>query len=519
MSSNPDIIVQEIRQEFESMLQYVEQSENETAYTAERNIFKRLLKMGYGLMVLFFSLQAERYPRAAIENEKGETLPYHSEKKRDYYSIFGKLPFWRPYFYERGMGGESPLDEILSLGEDCYSDVVRETAEYLGTAMSYEKVIGLFQYLLGQPLGKNAVQLMVAEDGEDVEAYYEQKAAPDVQKEGTIIVVQADGKGVPLVKGTGAVNKVRLGKGEKRSKKKEAIVTSVYTIAPNKRSPEDVVTSLFRKEKPETSTDKPSEWSKPQNKEVWATLDGKDAALERLASRAGKRQGEQITDRVALADGAEALQDRILRHLSGFTLVLDFIHANEYLWDTANRLFKEKVPKRESWVEKHTLALLSGHTKQVIADLRGLAQAPRTTKVQREELNKTANYFERNLGYMHYDEYLTKGWPIASGVIEGACRHLVKDRFELTGMRWTQEGAESLLQLRAVAENDDWDDYHAFRREQRHLRLYGSSHAPQESLEHMALDSTSQSSHEFLFPQTARRQHKHSGAGAERTAA
>ncbi|HID08566.1 MAG TPA: ISKra4 family transposase, partial [Armatimonadetes bacterium] len=338
-------------------------------------------------------------------------------------------------------------------------------------------------------------------------------------KEATIIVVQADGKGVPLVKGTGAVNKVRLGKGEKRSKKKEAVVTSVYTIGPNKRSPEEVVASLFRKEKPETSTDKPSEWEKPQNKEIWATLDGKDAALERLASRVGKRQGEHITDRVALTDGAEALQDRVLLHLPGFTLILDFIHANEYLWDTANRLFKEKDPKREIWVEKRTLDLLSGHTEQVIADLRGLAQAPRTTKVQREELNKTANYFERNLGYMHYDEYLIKGWPIASGVIEGACRHLVKDRFELTGMRWTQEGAESLLQLRAVAENGDWDDYHTFRREQRHLRLYGSPRAPQESLERIALDSASQSSHEFVFPQTTRRQHKQSGAGAERTAA
>jgi len=519
MSSNSDVIVQEIRQEFESMLHYVRHSENETAYEAERNIFKRLLKMGYELMLLFFSLQAERYPRIALENEKGEALPYHSEKKRDYYSIFGKLPFLRPYFYKKGAGGESPLDEALSLGKDCYSDVVRELAEYLGAAMSYEKVNGLFRYLLGQSLGKNTVQLMVAEDGEDVEAYYEQKAAPEVQEEETIMVVQADGKGVPLVKGTEASNKVRLGKGEKRSKKKEAVVTSVYTIGPNKRSPEEVVASLFRKEKPETSTDKPSEWEKPQNKEIWATLDGKDAALERLASRVGKRQGEHITDRVALTDGAEALQNRVLLHLPGFTLILDFIHANEYLWDTANRLFKEKDSKRDTWVESRTLALLSGHTEQVVADLRGLAQAPRTTKVQQEELNKTANYFERNLGYMHYDEYLTKGWPIASGVIEGACRHLVKDRFELTGMRWTQEGAESLLHLRSVAENDDWDDYHAFRREQRHLRLYASPHTPQESLEHVALDSTSQSPPRVFSFQATKRQRQQSAHANHKLAA
>ena len=85
-----------------------------------------------------------------------------------------------------------------------------------------------------------------------------------------------------------------------------------------------------------------------------------------------------------------------------------------------------------------------------------------------------ANYFERNLPYMAYDRYLAQGWPIASGVIEGACRHLVKDRFELSGMRWTKVGAENLLHLRAVAENGDWADYHRFRRQQRHQRLYHS---------------------------------------------
>jgi len=120
---------------------------------------------------------------------------------------------------------------------------------------------------------------------------------------------------------------------------------------------------------------------------------------------------------------------------------------------------------------------------------------------------------------MHYDAYLAQGWPIASGVIEGACRHLVKDRFELTGMRWTQAGAESLFHLRAVAENDDWEDYHAFRRQQRYLRLYASPHAPQEPLERMALDSTLQSSREFLFPHSSKEPHKQPGAEAERLAA
>ncbi len=213
-----------------------------------------------------------------------------------------------------------------------------------------------------------------------------------------------------------------------------------------------------------------------------------------------KREGEHIKARVALTDGAEALQKRMLKHIPHATLVLDFIHANEYLWDAANRLYHEQDPQRQTWVEKRPLDLLSGRTEQVIVDLRNLAQAPDVKPAQQKQLHKTANYFERNLAYMHYDEYLRKGWPIASGVIEGACRHLVKDRFELTGMRWTQEGAESLLRLRAVSENGDWEDYHAYRRAQRHRRLYSSSPAQGQPLEHVALNSTTHSArHVFSF--------------------
>ena len=401
------------------------------------------------------------------------------------------------------MGGESPLDGELSLGSDCYSDLVREIAEYLGVDVTYEKVTLMFGRILEQKLSPNAVKEMVAEDAADVEAYYEQKPAPKAADEGQILVVQADGKGVPMVRETPAPDRVRLGKGEKRTKKKEALVTGIYTIEPHKRTPEEVVASIFHKDTASDGEKRAAERSGPQNKQLWATLDGKDAALERLARQVEKRDGDHIEQRIALADGCEALQTRLLSYNPGFTLILDFIHANEYLWDAANRLFKEKDPLRTSWVEARTLKMLSCETKQVITDLRNLAQAPKTTKAQREQLEKTANYFERNLPYMAYDDYLAKGWPIASGVIEGACRHLVKDRFELSGMRWTQEGAENLLRLRAVAENGDWDDYHQFRKQQRHLRLYTFPFPSQETLEDQALETLDQPSEKIIRFETA----------------
>ncbi len=201
------------------------------------------------------------------------------------------------------------------------------------------------------------------------------------------------------------------------------------------------------------------------------------------------REGEHIQHKVALCDGCESLQSRIVLQFQSFTLILDFVHANEYLWDTANSLLGETSEKRLEWVKNRTLQILSGKTTQVISELRTLAQAKKMKVAQRKQLTKTANYFERNLPYMNYQTYLANGYPIASGVIEGACRHFVKDRFELSGMRWLQTGAENLLRLRAVAENADWDKYFAFHREQRQLRLQGQPASNTYSIESHVINS------------------------------
>jgi len=201
------------------------------------------------------------------------------------------------------------------------------------------------------------------------------------------------------------------------------------------------------------------------------------------------REGEHICDRVALCDGYEPLQTRLTKQFPDFSLILDFIHADEYLWDVANSLLGENHPDRLTWMADHTLKLLSSQTQQVIASFQQMAQQDQYTPAQRTQLTKTADYFQRNLPYMDYATYLKRGWPIASGVIEGACRHFVKDRCELSGMRWTQTGVENLLRLRAVADalRGDWDDYHLFRKHQRHTRLYAQPYPEQRSLELQAM--------------------------------
>ena len=490
MKSNSQEVIQDIRVEYDMLIEFVtgEQARTATADCIERGLFKLLLKLGAKLLTLFFVMRSEACCRESLETEGHQTLPYLEDKKRTYFSIFGKLALWRPYFYKKGVGGQSPLDAELSLGSDRYSDLLREMAEYLDVYVVYHKSTDILKRLLKLELSTRVQQKIIADDAADVEDYYEQKAPPSPEEEANILVIQADGKGIPLILETPAEPQVRLGKGQKRGRKKEAIVTSVYTIAKLPRTPEEVVASYYAQNQTDESQKTSRKRPKPQNKHVWATLDGKDTALDRLARRVAPRLGDHIQYTVALCDGCEALQSRIQTRFPNFTLILDFIHANEYLWDVANKLLGEDNEQRFDWMSARTLRMLSGETVQLIADFRQLAQDPHTTAAQREQLIKTANYFERNLPYMDYPTYLTNGWPIASGVIEGACRHFVKDRFELSGMRWNQQGAENLLRLRAVAENDDWDAYHTFRKQQRHTRLYNSPFPIQVAIEAQALD-------------------------------
>jgi hypothetical protein len=489
MTFNSQGIIQDVRAQFEYMLDFVtgEQARTATADHIECGLFKLLLRLGAKLLQLFFVMRSQACSRQTIQTEKGQDLPYHRDTPRAYFSIFGKVPLERPYFYKQELGGQTPLDAELSLGEDCYSDLFREVSEYLGVYTVYGKTSDILERLLELNLSTRALQQNIAEDAADVDGYYAQKPPPSPASEAEILIIQADGKGVPMILDKPTEPTVRLGKGQKHGHKKEAVVTSVYTIQTAPRTPEEVVASFF--ELPQDPQQPAAPHSKPQNKHIWATLDGKEAALSRLALQVAQRQGLHIQHQVALCDGCEALQSRLAAQFADFSLVLDFIHASEYLWEVANRLLGETHPDRLDWMAHQTLRMLSGQTQQIITDFRHIAQKSKTKAAQREQLNKTANYFERNLPFMDYPSYLANGWPIASGVIEGACRHFVKDRCELSGMRWNQTGAENLLRLRAVAENDDWDAYHRYRKQQRHTRLYGSLDPNPEAIEVQILNS------------------------------
>jgi hypothetical protein len=490
MSSNPEPIIHQLRHDFQELIEYVtgEGAESRSAYEVELALFRRLLALGALLLRLFFIHRAAERPREPVYAANGTELKYVDRRPTTYFSVFGKIRFRRHYFHAAGHKGVCPLDAELSLPARCYSDLLRDWAEHSATNESYTESLRGLNRIFGLSVSKQALETGIQEDAVDVEAFYEQKGTPSTEQEGSILVVQADGKGVPMKRDEPAVQAARRGKGQKRAKKKEAVVTAIYTIDPYQRTPQDVVDALVPKqEKTEQSAKSSSQRPVPVGKEVRATLEGKEVAFVRLTRRITQREGTHIQHRVALTDGAESLQNRMLELPAPFTLVLDIIHAIEYLWDAANALLGETHPQRTDWVRERLLQILSGRTSTVIQELEGLISDNSLLPAQREALKTTVGYYRRNAPYMHYDQYLHNGWPIGTGVVEGACGHLVKDRMEQSGMRWTKQGAQSLLDLRAVRINDDWDAYQRFHRQRQHQRLYGPCSITLPTPEHRVL--------------------------------
>ena len=392
MPHNSNDMIRSARQGFDHLLDSLHQHVHtgSTAFQVERDLFKQLLALGRSLLQLFFVLAAQQSRNHLPDpaDGAGRPLPLHSYKRRRYVSFFGEVMIERPYFWAPGAPGRLPLDERLSLPADVYSDFLREHAELLCAHIAYGQTATLLEHLLGFCLSTRSLSHMVAHDAQDVVAFYEQQAAPALEPAaaGEILVIQADGKGVPMRPVTSAEDTVkqpvRLRRGQSHTKKKEAVVTSLYTVAPRVRSAEAVVASFFKRQPapPESGAESGAADLRPQGKKLWATLDGKDVALGRLAKQLRHRDGDHVTARVALSDGCPALQDRLREQFPRFALILDFVHVSEYLWKAANALFHEADPEREVWVIARTRELLSGQHARVVSQLRQCSRRDETRR-------------------------------------------------------------------------------------------------------------------------------------------
>lgn len=254
-------------------------------------------------------------------------------------------------------------------------------------------------------------------------------------------------------------------------------VAAVYTTQPFVRTAEEILAEL-RPEEEATPAKRP----RPEGKRVWASVEHPPQAVIRQAfNQAERRDPERAKHWCALVDGSRH-QLRDLRQVQydygvPLTIVLDFIHVCVYVWDAAWVFYREGDPAAEAWVRKRLLEILRGRSSAVASGLRRSATRRGFSKQERAPLERCANYLLKNGAYLRYDEYLKAGLPIATGVIEGACRHLVKDRMELTGARWSLGGAEAVLRLRSLRSSRDFDQYWEYHLQQEHERHHRKTYA------------------------------------------
>lgn len=397
-------------------------------------------------------------------------------------TIFGEVRITRLAYRAKGAENLYPADASLNLPEERHSHGLRARCAVEATRGSYEEAKAAVERATGVGLGKRQVEQLARRAARHVDAFYQNlQRAP--AEEADALVISADGKGIVMrpdslrpatkkaAQATAHKLKTRLSKGEKKDRKRIAELAVVYDAAPVVRTPADILC------RPEDGPKPPA----PEAKAKWLTASVVDDARKVIAeafSEACRRDPEHNRTWVALVDGAthqiNAMRTEAKAHGVTIHVVCDFVHVLEYLWGAAWSFFEEGDPAAEAFVAEKGLAVLEGNAGIVAGAIRRKATALRLDASQRKKADECARYLKNKAPYLDYPTALFKGWPIATGVIEGSCRHIVRDRFDITGARWSLDGAEAMLKLRAVRANGDWPAYWHYHLNQEHERVHAA---------------------------------------------
>lgn len=448
----------------------------------ERGLFDRLLQLGHSLLSAHVAAQGDGDVGDTATTPDGQTcrrLPQPHE--RTYGSVFGPLVIARfVYGAREGQRIELvPLDTRLGLPEGEFSYLLQDWAQRLCLKGAFAEAAGSLHDLLGLRPSVRSLEHMSQAVAESAAAFAEGRPTPPADEEGELLVFTADGKGVPMRRPPQAGPRQhprRRGKGEKANKKQMAYVGAAYTIDRFVRTPDQVAQELGR------AVERPAR-PRPCHKHVWAEMtqvvegeahNGRVALFAHLAGQRRRRDPAGAKPTVCLFDGERALWAEWLEEFSDTVGILDLFHVLERLWDAAYCFHPEKSPQAEAFVTARLRMLLEGNVGGVIRGLRQMKTKHGLRGPKAKTLTQAANYLDNNRDFMRYDAYLAAGYPIGSGVAEGACRHLVKDRLEQTGMRWRVAGAQAMLHVRATYLNGDWGAFWEHRIAQEQQRLYGA---------------------------------------------
>lgn len=433
----------------------------------ERYLLSLVMAVGRTALQEFVALKGPGYAGKEIIDVRGNRCPYVRDRECAYRSIFGTISIRRAYYHSAGSPGTLPLDGELNLPERGYSYLVQEFASRLAITMSYESAQEVLNSFFPVKMPIRSLESIVGDLCGEVDQFYENQAPPDVDPQAVVTVATVDKKGIVIRKpgaGEGGVEPVSANP-DKPGKKKMATVISTYVTQRHVRTPDDIVGEIASEGK---SGSKP----KPQNKLTWGSLtEGPEETVARLKKSVDKRlpKGNEL---VCLLDGERSLWALVYAYFPAAFFVLDIFHVLEHLGKAALCFYDEGCPQARGFVTERLRMLLHGKTGRMIGGLKQMLSKHELSGAKKHSLEQVIGYFERNRKHMRYEICLARGYPIGSGVIEGACRNLINDRLELTGMSWTLQGAESVMRLRAVHINKNWDDFWRYRRRRERQRLY-----------------------------------------------
>lgn len=469
--------------------QFVENAARQgtAAHEVELGLFRRVMALGRKVLNEFFSLQGSGDVGEQFTLPDGHVVSRVAEiHEREYTTIFGDFTLGRSV-YSAGSHQQLvvPLDARLQLPDSRFSHLLQSWDQLVATEQPYAQVSRVFETIFELRQHVDSLERTSRRLSPDAEEFCWSRAVPPAAEEGEILVESADGKGVPIRHAADAspIQDHQHRPGPKPDRKRMATVGAVYSVDRFVRTPEQVLEALFH-DPAKPSADQAAR-PRPQHKWTYARLDddpdqpdavkGQPAVFgwidEQVRARLKRRRKEVPV--VCLMDGQETLWSTKELMQSDVTTVdiLDLLHVTPRLW-TAAKQFHQSNKAAEAFVREQARRILQGEVKTVIHSLRARATRRGLSEKKKASLEEICLYFTKNAERMRYDEYLRAGYPIASGVIEGACRHVVKDRLERTGMSWTRRGAQAMLHLRAIWTCDQWEAFDKYRIDRETTRLY-----------------------------------------------
>jgi hypothetical protein len=477
------------REHFESVVDFLDAEEafgldhgslEARLEVSSRELFLRLFQDHLDLRA-----QREERVEGVVDAAGTQRASIEAGHHRALSTVFGEVSVERLAYRRRGEENLHLVDASLNLPEEKHSHGLRRWSAIEASRGSYDEATAAIERGTGQKVGKRQVESLTQCASADVDAFYAERSAPQCAP-GDILVLSVDAKGIVMRPEAlrGATKKAaedaspklkgRLSKGEKRGRKRMAEIGAVYDVTPAVRSPTDVM-----------AASKDDEQVKgPGAHHKWLTasvLEDAGPVIRDVFEEAQRRDPEHLRTWVALVDGnqhqIDCIEAQVLKRKIDVTIIIDLIHVLEYLWTAAWCFFNEGEPRAEVWVRTRALAILEGKARDVAAGIRRRASSEGLKGSERKGADVCAKYLTNKADYLDYPTALAGGWPIATGIIEGACRHIVKDRFDVTGARWSLNGAEAILKLRVVRSNGDFDDYWRFHLLREHERVHRSRYA------------------------------------------